>query len=120
MRVPPWAVRREPDSGVRRRAAVTIQGVIPAGPQKAAQHHGASTIRYPPYSLQPPLWELEDCDWLKVLKVREYAPRKQHRITACPGFPDCLTSQRIELLGSMYGKGLWWLLGVHILSSHVA
>ncbi len=34
-----------------------------------------------PYrSLQPPLWELGDGDWMKVLPVPGYAPRKQHPV----------------------------------------
>ncbi len=31
-----------------------------------------------PYrSPQPPLWELGDWEWLRVLRVPEYAPRKR-------------------------------------------
>ncbi len=33
----------------------------------------------PHRSPQPPLWELGDGDWLKVLRVPEYAPRKQRQ-----------------------------------------
>lgn len=37
-----------------------------------------------PYcSPQPPLWELGDGDWLKVLRVREYVPRR-HRTKQPP------------------------------------